>query len=281
MSDVPWIALSLTGRIGNKTLQSLLSHFDGNTSAILHADAKTLRQVHGVGPKIAESIRAIDLKRVETALVHWRQLGIQIWTIRDANYPPQLKLLDDAPPTLFLRGDQTLKFEKCVAIVGTRNPTDSTRNYAQNLSTLLVERGYTIISGMALGIDSAAHYGAIIHPEGRTVAVLGSGVLNVYPPNHEKLAEKIMLAGVVLSEINPSAATSPSQLVARNRIITGLSEMVIVVETAVDGGAMHAARFAVHQGRPIYTVDNQSTGNQALIASGAKIMPSDLTELAF
>jgi len=280
MNDVGWIALSLTGRIGNKTLQALLKHFDGNTAAILEADAKELRKVTGVGPKIAQSICAIDLKQVEMALKSWQRMGVRVLTLRDDDYPRQLKPLDDAPPTLFLRGENAT-FEKSIAIVGTRSPSDEARNFAQNLSTTLVERGYTIISGLALGIDSAAHFGALIHPEGRTGAVLGCGVLNIYPTEHERLAEKVTLQGFVISEVSPETTTSPANLVARNRIITGLSDGVIVVETAVDGGAMYAARFANQQGRPVYTLDSKASGNQSLIAAGATVLSRDFGRLPF
>jgi DNA processing protein len=280
MSDVGWIALSLTGRIGNKTLQALLQHFDGSTQAILQADSKALQKVSGVGPKIAQSIRSIDLNQVERDLKNWRQVGVRVLTLRDEDYPKQLRSLEDAPPTLFVRGENTA-FEKGIAIVGTRNPSDEARNFAQNLSTHLVERGYTIISGLALGIDAAAHFGALIHPEGRTGAVLGCGVLNIYPSIHERLADKIALEGFLLSEVSPTQTTSPASLVARNRIITGLSDGVIVVETAVDGGAMYAARFASQQGRPIYTVDSDASGNQALITAGATILSKDFHALPF
>lgn len=280
MSDVGWIALSLTGRIGNKTLQALLQHFDGSTEAVLRADSKALQKVSGVGPKIAQSIRSIDLKQVEHDLKSWRQVGVRVLTLRDADYPKQLRSFEDAPPTLFVRGENT-SFERGIAIVGTRNPSAEARNFAQNLSTYLVERGYTIISGLALGIDSAAHFGALIDPEGRTGAVLGCGVLNIYPSEHERLAEKIALEGFLLSEVNPKQTTSPASLVARNRIITGLSDGVIVVETAVDGGAMYAARFASQQGRPIYTIESSASGNQALIAAGATVLARDFQALPF
>lgn len=280
MNNVGWVALSLTGRIGNKTLQALLKHFDGDTTSILKADAKALRKVQGVGPKIAQSICDIDLRQVEAALKRWHQKGIRVLTLLDDDYPTKLKMLDDAPPTLFIRGE-CLSFEKSLAIVGTRNPSDTSRNFAQNMSTYLVDGGYAIISGLALGIDSAAHLGAIAHPDGHTGAVLGCGVLNIYPSVHERLAERIQMQGFVMSEINPDVTTSPASLVARNRIITGLSDGLIVVETSIDGGAMHAARFALQQDRPIYAVENNASGNQALIAGGAIPIPMDLMRLPF
>jgi len=110
---------------------------------------------------------------------------------------------------------------------------------------------------------------------------LGCGVLNIYPAPHKQLAEKVMLEGSVVSEINPGNTTNPASLVARNRIITGLSDGVIVVETAVDGGAMYAARFATQQGRPVYTVESEASGNQALIASGATTLSKDFGQLPF
>lgn len=281
MTDIAWVGLSLTGRIGNKTLQALLKHFDGDTSAILRAEAGLLRQVPGIGPKITQSIQAIQLRDVEKALVEWRKRGVSVWTLHDEHYPALLRELDDAPPTLFVRGAAHAPNEPCVAIVGTRTPSPAARNFAQNLSTLLVEKGYMVVSGLALGIDSAAHLGVLAVPEGKTTAVLGCGVLNVYPSAHERLAQKILLQGLVMSEVNPNASPSPSSLVARNRIITGLCQAVIVVETAVDGGAMHAARFAAAQGRPVYTLDSAASGNQALIASGAAVIDYKLADVPF
>jgi DNA processing protein len=281
MTNTAWIALSLTGRIGNKTLQALLKHFDGDPQAILAADVKKLQQVAGVGPKIAQSIREIDLKRVEKAMQRWRRAGIRAMPMYDDDYPPRLRLLDDAPPTLFVRGNWQPNFAKSVAIVGTRQPTEAARKLAQNLSTALVEKDYAVISGMAVGIDSAAHYGALIVPKGYTLAVLGCGVTNIYPQEHERLAQVVMKQGAILSEVNPAGSTSPSQLVARNRIISGLSDAVVVIETETDGGAMYAARFAAQQGRPIYTVKSQASGNRALIADGAGVIDWHLQDLPF
>lgn len=281
MTNTAWIALSLTGRIGNKTLQALLNHFDGDPQAILAADGKRLQEVAGVGPKIAQSICEIDLKRVEKAVQRWRRAGIRAIPLYEDDYPPRLRILDDAPPTLFARGNWQPHFTKSVAIVGTRQPTEAARKLAQNLSTALVEKDYTVVSGMAVGIDSAAHYGALIVPKGYTLAVLGCGVTNIYPQEHERLAQVVMKQGAILSEVNPAGSTSPSQLVARNRIISGLSDAVVVIETETDGGAMYAARFAAQQGRPVYTVDSQASGNRALIADGAGVIGWDLQDLPF
>ena len=150
MTNTAWIALSLTGRIGNKTLQALLRHFDGDPQAVLAADAKSLQQVPGVGPKIAQSIREIDLKRIEQAVQRWKRAGIRAIPLYDDDYPARLRGLDDAPPTLFVRGNWQPDCTKSVAIVGTRQPSEAARKLAQNLSSALVEKDYTIVSGMAL-----------------------------------------------------------------------------------------------------------------------------------
>ncbi len=279
MTDPAWVALSLAGRIGSKTLRALIDHFGDDPLAILSAEVNELRRVPGVGPKIAQSIRAIDLKQIASAIARWQQHGIHILTQRDPAYPARLCALDDAPLTLFVRGNWRDDPGKTVAIVGTRSPSTEARKLAQNLASRLVESGYIIISGLALGIDSAAHLGALAVPDGYTLGVLGCGVSNVYPPNHHQLAQAVMRHGAILSEVQPMASASSPHLVARNRIITGLSDSVIIIETETDGGAMHAARFAALQGRPIYTVDFPASGNQALLATGAGRIMTDLSDL--
>ncbi len=280
MVDAAWIALSLTERVGGKTLTALMDHFHHDPKAILAASERDLRAVPGVGPKIAQSIRTIDLQVIEEALPSWEQKGVRVVTFHDAEYPPRLRQLGDAPPTLFLRGNGMLKFAKSAAIVGRRHPSQEARQLAQNLSSQLAERDYVIVSGMAYGIDAAAHMGAIA-VNGCTTAVLGCGLLNLYPPEHEALAEAMMRHGVLVSELHPARGVSASNLVARNRIITGLSDVVVVVETEVDGGAMYAAKFAAAQGRVVYVVESAASGNRALIKGGAVAIPADLSRLPF
>lgn len=281
MTDAAWVALSLTERIGGKTLRALMTHFHHDPRAILAADTAALRKVPGVGPKIAQSIRDIDVALVERALPRWEAHGIRVVTFHDGEYPPRLRQLEDAPPTLFVRGKWDPHVPKSIGIVGRRQPSERTREIAQNLSSRLAERGYAIISGLAYGIDFAAHLGALAVPEGCTMAVLGSGLLNIYPPDHESLAAAVIRQGALVSELHPTRTVSPSQLVARNRIITGLSDGLIVVETEADGGAMYAARFAAQQGRPIYVVESPASGNRALMEAGAAIIRPDLEDLAF
>jgi DNA processing protein len=134
---------------------------------------------------------------------------------------------------------------------------------------------------LAVGVDAAAHLGALAVPDAYPIAVLGSGVLNVYPPANAQLAAAVLQHGAMVSELHPFAGVGASGLVARNRITTGLSSAVIIVETAVNGGAMHAARFALAQGRPLYVVDCEATGNRALIEGGAIPLRPDLRDLPF
>ncbi|MBL8153297.1 MAG: DNA-processing protein DprA [Anaerolineae bacterium] len=284
MIDPAWIALSLIDRVGRRTLDALSAAFHNDLHAVLAADPHDLQKVPGVGPKIARSIRAVNLDQVEAGIARWQQHGVRILTLRDADYPRRLRPLADAPPTLFATGQLDkgrYNNRPCAAIIGTRQPTAAARHAAQELALRLAERGYTIVSGLAYGIDHTAHQSALALPSGTTLAVLGCGVLNIYPAQHQELARAIMGRGLVLSECHPDAPPGPSALVARNRIITGLSDAVIVVETSTEGGAMHAARFASQQGRTLYALDYPASGNRALIEAGAIPLPADLRDLPF
>jgi len=277
--DVAWVALSLTPGIGTKTLNALLAHFGHDVDAILNADVNMLQEVRGVGPRIAHSIKTIDLEWTERAIARWQKAGVEIVTPRHIHYPLRLRDVDDAPPTLFLCGQWHHSFDNAVAIVGTRQPSIEAIQAATKLAYRLAERGYTIISGLALGIDTVAHTGALAVNGGRTLAVLGCGVLNIYPQSNRELAKRIVASHALLCEVSPQAAPNPASLVARNRIISGLSEAVIIVETDMDGGAMHAARRAHEQGRRVYAVDNDAPGNRMLLANGALAIDPDTATL--
>jgi DNA processing protein len=276
--DSAWVALSLADHVGGKKLRALLRHFDGDLSAILAADAGTLRQVPGVGPKTAAIIGALRPAALEPALHGWQAAGVRLCGLFDADYPSQLAALDDAPPTLFAVGRWPLP-QRAVAVVGTRQPSKATVEAARELGSRLAERGFAVVSGLALGIDTAAHMGALAVPGGTTLAVLGSGVLNIYPYANTQLAKAITLRGALLSEVAPNAPPNPASLVARNRIISGLSEALIVAESSADGGAMHAARRALEQGRRVYALDNGASGNRALLDAGALAIAPDLRGL--
>jgi DNA processing protein len=273
-----WVGLSLVGHLGAKTFRALLARF-GTPEHVLTADESSLRAITGIGPKISQQIRAVDVQQVEANLRRWQARGVCVLTWQDDAYPEPLRPLDDAPPTLFVRGEQPIN--RPIAIVGTRHPTESNRRYAQNLASTLVEKGWCIVSGLALGVDAAAHMGALALPAGRTLAVLGGGVLNIFPPEHTRLADVVLRQGALLSETNPEAPASAGQLVARNRLISGLSEALIVIQTEADGGAMYAARFARAQGRPVYALDIDAGGNRLLLETGAHPLRPDLSDLPF
>ncbi|MCB9451331.1 MAG: DNA-processing protein DprA [Anaerolineaceae bacterium] len=281
MVDPAWVALSLTEHVGGKTLRSLMQHFNGDTRAILAADTAALRRVPGVGPVIARHIQAINLQTIELAIPRWQAAGVEIVTLDTPRYPARLRQLPDAPPTLFLQGAWPETILRSVAIVGTRTPSPQSQDLASSLGAALAERGYTVISGLALGVDTAAHLGALAVPGSTTLAVLGCGVLNVYPRANQGLAEAIRGRGALLAEVHPESVPNPAALVARNRIISGLSDALIVVETGADGGAMYAARFALKQGRMLYTVANDADGNQQLLREGALPIAPDLKDLPF
>lgn len=274
--DPAWVALSLVEHIGGIKLRALVAHF-GSADAVLKASSAELRRVPGIGTKIARGISSVDLSAVERDMRRWRAKGIRIITQDEPAYPAILRTVDDAPATLFVRGrwSPAHVLKPKIAIVGTRAPTERAVKAAHELALHAVERGFSVVSGLAFGIDQAAHTGALAFPGGVTLAVLGGGVLNVYPREHERLANDICEYGALLGETHPDGEPKPAALVARNRIISGLSAQVVVVETSETGGAMHAARRALAQGRALYTLDLPAGGNQMLIREGARALPPD------
>lgn len=281
MPDSRWVALSLVRHLGGKTFLALMAHFNHDLSAILNADATQLRAVPGVGPRIAESIAAVNVPTIEKSLKRWNEAGVTALARTDAAYPVHLRGdgLADAPPTLFTRGNwPDWRSKRGYAVVGTRRASSLVQSRAERLGFMLAHAGHIVISGLAEGVDTGAHMGALA-ADGVTVAVLGSGVLNVYPPSNRSLAAAIIQRGALACEVAPNANVSASGLVARNRIITGLSEAVFIVETDIDGGAMHAARFARMQGRPVYALDGDAAGNRQLIADGAIPVSPDFDAL--
>lgn len=282
MADAAWVALSVIRGLGGKTLRALIDRF-GSPDAILAASASDLRRVRGIGPALSAAITAIDLPEVERALARWRDRGVRAIPWDDPAYPAALRILDDAPPTLFTKGHWPALTERAVAIVGTRTASPDALTLAQRVAGDLADRGVTVVSGLALGIDSAAHIGALAMTRGVTVAVLGSGLLDIYPPEHAGLAAAIERRGALVCEIRPDARVNTPALVARNRIISGLSQCVLVVQTDADGGALHAARAAIAQGRRVCYVDDPlgnaaaGRGIDALRELGADPLPPDLS----
>lgn len=271
-----WVALSLLPNIGAKTLGNLLAYFDQDLSAVFRAGPTKLQNVPGIGAKIAREIRNIDLVRLADELAQWEGQGVRTLIAADAMYPARLKDAEDHPPTVFVRGcQQPGDWGKCLSIVGTRYPSQVAKILTLQLAMKLARAGVTIVSGLALGVDAAAHASAL-EAGGDTIAVLGGGVLNVYPPQNRLIANRILESGAVISEAHPRQAPNAQRLVSRNRIISALGDALIVVESDADGGAMHSARFAREQGRRVYTFRLPASGNQQLMRDGAAVLPSDL-----
>jgi DNA processing protein len=267
MSSLHWIALAASPRIGGKTITSLLRHF-GDLEAVFSASRAELLDVHGIGESIARIISSIDLAAINRQIEEWRAAGIQIITWQDAAYPTALLRVDSAPPVLFVRGSLVEADHRAVAIIGTRTPADASRRIAFELGKELAAQGWVIVSGLALGIDAAAHEGALAGG-GRSLAVLGCGLNRMYPAQNHALAAQILQHGAVLSELTPPTGVSPQTLVARNRITAGLSRAVIVVESKDDSGSLHTVRQAQQIGCPVLAVRGQPSVNEPVLREGA------------
>jgi len=266
--DTAWVGLCLVSGVGGKTFRALMTAF-GTPDAALSASDEDLYAVSGVGKVLSQSIRRVDLKRTAANLTRWEAKGVRALTLNDGDYPAPLKSLDDPPPLLFVRGQWPIAFSGALAVVGTRTPSRQAHLYASAVAGQVAAQGRAVVSGLAVGIDSAAHNGAL-EADGVTVAVLGCGVLNVYPPEGRMLSERVSRSGALMCEVSPDSGVSTPGLIARNRLITGLSEGVMVVQSNTDGGAMHAARFAIAQGRKLYTPAD-SLGDPAAAESWAEL----------
>jgi DNA processing protein len=211
-------------------------------------------------------------------------LGIDILTEKHSCYPRLLKEIHDPPGVLFVRGELKPQDSLAIGIVGTRHATPYGLRQAERLAASLSRAGLTIVSGLARGIDAAAHRGAL-SAGGRTIAVLASGVMNIYPPEHDKLAEEVAAQGALISEAPPHMEPLPGTFPQRNRIISGLSLGVIVVEAAERSGALITAKHAYEQGKEVFAVpgsveNRASKGCHRLIRDGAKLVetPDDVLE---
>jgi DNA processing protein len=239
--------------------------------------------VRGIGPMLTAAIGATDVQRIRSDLAAWQAAGIRILDWEDPAYPALMRNVPDAPPTLFVKGRWPVMTPRAVAVVGTRSASRKALGVAHQLGFDLAEAGITVVSGLALGIDTAAHFAAMASPSGITIGVLGSGILNVYPYNHKEIARAVEQRGALLCEVRPDAQENASALVARNRIISGLCEAIVIVQTDIDGGALHAARFAQSQGRKVYAIDDPlgspdaRRGVEHLRAIGAMMLPPDVS----
>ncbi len=270
------LRLSLVSGVGPLLRKALLEHF-GSSGAVLAAGKDELQRVDGIGPKIAARIVAArDEIDAEAELRLAAEHGLAVLTEADADYPRPLRQIHDPPGVLFRRGQAQPQDELAVAIVGTRHATRYGLAQAERLAASLARTGFTVVSGLARGIDAAAHRGAL-SAGGRTIAVLASELLEIYPPEHEKLAEEVAASGYILSEAPPRMVPLSGAFPQRNRIISGLSVGTIVVEAPDRSGALITARHAYEQGREVFAVPGPvdsrvSRGCHALIRDGAKLV---------
>ncbi len=270
------LALSLIPGIGPVHLSKLVGSL-GSAQAVLSAPLEQLAQVEGIGRALASTIRSFpwrealeeESRLIEAAGVSW--VG---WD--DPGYPAPLKTIPSPPPVLYLKGTWEERDLKAIAIVGSRRATFYGRTVAEQLAYELASRGLTIISGMARGIDSAAHRGALA-AGGRTIGVLGSGLGVIYPPENKALATKIATSGAVMSEFPFKMPPHRENFPRRNRLISGLSLGVVIVEADLQSGALITADHALEQGREVFAVPGNITaktsrGCHKLIKQGAKLV---------
>jgi DNA processing protein len=275
---IPEITLSMVDGIGSMLTQRLLDHF-GNAESVLAATPSQLQEVEGIGSKIAKNIsQARSVCHPEELVTQCQQHGIALLSKRDARYPDSLRKIADPPLFLFVKGEFQASDNLAVAIVGTRHATQYGHQQAERLASELSRHGFTIVSGLALGIDGAAHRGALA-AEGRTIAVLGGGLLHIFPQEHHDLADKIVTHGAVISEYVPEQTPQRGMFPQRNRIISGLSLGVLIIEAPLQSGALITATLAARQGRKVFAVPGQvdresSRGCHQLIRDGAVLVES-------
>jgi DNA processing protein len=280
-----WLALHRTPGIGARSCRKLLSDY-GSPSTIFHAAPEQLRAA-GVRAESIDALANPDWGPVDRDLTWLAEPGNRLITWLDPGYPPLLKEIPDPPTLLFVHGDPAHLNQPQLAVVGSRNPSHDGAALAREFSAHLTARGLTITSGLASGIDGAAHQGAL-QAGGSTVAVTGTGLDRVYPARHRELAHQIAENGALVSEFPPGTLPLPANFPRRNRIISGLSLGTLVVEAALRSGSLITARAALEQGREVFAIPGSihnplTRGCHTLIREGAKLVETGdhiLEELA-
>jgi DNA processing protein len=270
-----WIALKAVEEVGCVGFRILLQAF-GSPESVFRASASTLRVIPGIGPKTADYIRSFtNWEMAEQEIARAGKLGVAVVTCQDPLYPENLLNIYDYPPFLYVLGSLCPK-EIGVAIVGSRLASAYGKYITEKLSRELAMQGITVVSGLARGIDSAAHRGALAG-KGRTIAVLGCGLDVVYPPENEALTAEISAHGALVTEFPFGTPPNAPNFPARNRIISGIALGVVVVEAGEKSGSLITARIASEQGRSVFAVPGAiesagSRGTNRLIKQGAKLI---------
>ena len=270
------VVLNAVPGLSNRVVLRLVEQL-GTAAAVLEAGPRTLARIGGVPPAAGKNIshfKQDEFLREEQA--RCSALKVRVTTCWEEPFPRILKQIPDCPIVLYYKGDIRPEDEKAVAVVGSRHATVYGRLMAEQLSSRFAELGITVVSGMARGIDSAAHTGSL-RANGRTLAVLGCGLSRIYPPENEGLMEAITRNGAVVSEFPLTTEPLRYNFPRRNRIISGLSLGVIVVEARRRSGALITSRFALEQGREVFSIPGRidqpaSWGTNQLIKDGAKLL---------
>lgn len=273
---LPWIALTRVHGLGCTGFKRVADHL-GDPRQVFWLSEKELGQVPGLDRQAIEGILSFsNWNEVREEMGRIFEAGVRIVPFSDANYPPRLRMIPDPPPFLYVKGEIRDGDENAVAVVGSRSASEYGLRITRDLCRGLASLGFTVVSGMALGIDGEAHQEAI-GVGGRTVAVLGSGVDVAYPWEHKALYQTICQHGAVLSELPMGTPPFSYNFPTRNRIISGLSLGVVVVEATERSGSLITARLAGEQGREVFAVPGQagasrSRGTHRLIRQGAKLV---------
>ncbi len=273
-----WLCLQAIDGVGDVTVVALVRAWR-SPDAVLKASIEELVS-RGCSRSLADAIRrgpdAATWRRIERELKAIEKGRVDIRSILDADYPSRLAMIPDPPPLLYVTGALTEQDDLAVAIVGARRATAAGRFMTEELAKELADAGVTVVSGLARGVDAAAHRGALA-AGGRTIAVLGCGIDQTYPPEHDRLRRQIEEQGSVLSEVSIGALPHRHHFPRRNRIISGLSLGVVVTEAAINSGSLITARAAAEQGREVFAVpgfvkEDTSRGTNALIKEGAALI---------
>lgn len=275
----PLLRLTLVEGVGPHRLNLLLARF-GSPERVLDASVTELRGVGRIGEEIARRVRSAStseaMQATQRALRRLESLGATAIDAHHPAYPSQFERLPDPPPLLFALGETGRLGEPAIAVVGTRTPTAYGRRTAEQLCRGLALAGYAVVSGMARGIDTAAHLG-VLEAGGTPIGILGHGIDSVYPPENRRLFERAREHGVLLTEYPPGETPKAGNFPRRNRLITALSRGVVVVEMGLKSGAQHTVGFALEQGRDVMAVPGPigspaSAGTNQLIKEGARVV---------
>jgi DNA processing protein len=275
MAHKHWIGFNLIKGIGPMKVRALLDHF-GDLGSAWNASPEELQQAGIDRRALASLVRDREKLDLDVELEKLAKQDITVLTWEDARYPPRLLQIPDPPPVLYLRGSFTDDDEWAVAVVGTRRASAYGKAVTQRLIADLAANHVTIVSGLARGIDGEAHRAAL-KTHGRTIAVLGCGLNLIYPPEHRNLAREIAENGAIVSEYPLGTRPEAGNFPPRNRIISGLSLGVLVVEAGIKSGALITADYAAEQGRDVFAVPGNlyvrsSLGTNRLIQDGAKLV---------